>query len=61
MVLDNWWLNAIDPEGLKYLISATTAEEDDEYKFQQMSKIYKELHKTRENLSNEMKYEIIKI
>jgi hypothetical protein len=30
VVVDNWWINAINPNGLKYLISATTLVEEDE-------------------------------
>lgn len=30
VVVDNWWINAIDPKGLKYIISATKKLEDEE-------------------------------
>lgn len=28
VVVDNWWIKAIDPQGLKYIISATKKEDD---------------------------------
>ena len=30
VVVDNWWINAINPHGLKYLISATVIDEEED-------------------------------
>ena len=61
VVVDNWWINAIDPEGLKYLISATTSTEDEEEEMEALLVKVIDSMKNKDSKSMQMIYEIIKI
>ena len=61
VVVDNWWINAIDPKGLKYIISATKMIEDEEQDVKDMSQKKKEINLLREQIKRQMRNEVTKI